>query len=200
VERGGSRRPDRLGRRSRDGGGQQQPARHQRRADREACRSSRSSRISAWAYETVDVAAASARGIKGPTHPTSSPEEVADLAIALVLATLRRIPQGDRYVREGKWLKGAMPPRRDRPGQDPGDRRHGPHRPGDRKRGLALNMEIAYQGPNRKGALPYRYFADPVALATESGRPDGRVPRWRRHEEPGEPRGDRRARVPRATS
>jgi len=36
------------------------------------------------------------------------------------------------------------------------------------KRGLALNMQVAYQGPNRKAALPYRYFADPAALAKES--------------------------------
>jgi len=35
-------------------------------------------------------------------------DDVADLAMALLLATIRRIPQGDRYVREGKWLKAHM--------------------------------------------------------------------------------------------
>jgi len=35
-------------------------------------------------------------------------DDVADLAMSLLLATIRRIPQGDRYVREGKWLKGSM--------------------------------------------------------------------------------------------
>lgn len=29
-------------------------------------------------------------------------EEVADLAIGLLLATLRRLPQADRYVRDGR--------------------------------------------------------------------------------------------------
>jgi len=35
-------------------------------------------------------------------------DDVADTAMALLLAAIRRIPQGDRYVRDGKWLKGHM--------------------------------------------------------------------------------------------
>jgi hydroxypyruvate reductase len=119
-------------------------------------------------YETVDVTAASARGIKVTNTPDVLTEEVADLAIALVLATLRRIPQGDRYVREGRWLKGAMPLADTVQGKTLGIIGMGRIGQAIARRGLALNMEIAYQGPNRKGALPYRYFADPVALAAES--------------------------------
>ena len=119
-------------------------------------------------YETVDVAAAAARGIKVTNTPDVLTEEVADLAIALVLATLRRIPQGDRYVREGKWLKGAMPLADTVQGKTLGIIGMGRIGQAIAKRGLALNMQVAYQGPNRKAALPYEYFADPVALAAKS--------------------------------
>ena len=119
-------------------------------------------------YETVDVDAAGKRGIKVTNTPDVLTEEVADLAIALVLATLRRIPQGDRYVREGKWLKGAMPLADTVQGKTLGIIGMGRIGQAIAKRGLALNMQVAYQGPNRKAALPYRYFADPVALAKES--------------------------------
>ena len=119
-------------------------------------------------YETVDVDAAGKRGIKVTNTPDVLTEEVADLAIALVLATLRRIPQGDRYVREGKWLKGGMPLADTAQGKTLGIIGMGRIGQAIAKRGLALNMQVAYQGPNRKAALPYRYFADPVELAKES--------------------------------
>src|SRR5574338_573667 len=45
--------------------------------------------------DSVDVAAASARGIKVTNTPDVLTDDVADLTIALLLATVRRIPQGD---------------------------------------------------------------------------------------------------------
>ena len=32
-------------------------------------------------------------------------EEVADLAVGLLIATVRQLPQVDRYLRAGKWLE-----------------------------------------------------------------------------------------------
>jgi lactate dehydrogenase-like 2-hydroxyacid dehydrogenase len=119
-------------------------------------------------YETVDVDAARKHGAKVTNTPDVLTEEVADLAIALVLATLRRIPQGDRYVREGKWLKGAMPLAESVQGKTLGIIGMGRIGQAIAKRGLALNMQIAYQGPNRKATLPYKYFAGPVELAKEA--------------------------------
>src|SRR6187549_1984828 len=55
-------------------------------------------------YDTVDVDAAKQRGIPVTNTPDVLTEEVADLALALLLATIRKVPQGDRFVREGKWL------------------------------------------------------------------------------------------------
>ena len=60
-------------------------------------------------YDGVDVAAAKARGVMVTHTPDVLNDDVADIALVLLLSAIRRIPQGDRYVREGKWLKAAMP-------------------------------------------------------------------------------------------
>ena len=54
----------------------------------------------------VDVAAATARGIPVTNCPDTFIEEVADHAMALLLAGQRRIIEQDRMVREGRWRDG----------------------------------------------------------------------------------------------
>jgi len=54
-------------------------------------------------YDNIDVAACSARGIKVGNTPGVLTETTADLAFALLMATARRIPEGDRAVRSGQW-------------------------------------------------------------------------------------------------
>jgi D-3-phosphoglycerate dehydrogenase / 2-oxoglutarate reductase len=51
----------------------------------------------------IDLDAASAQGVTVTNAPGSNDASVADLTIALMLACLRRIPEGDRVVREGAW-------------------------------------------------------------------------------------------------
>jgi D-3-phosphoglycerate dehydrogenase len=52
------------------------------------------------------VAAATARGIPVTNCPDTFIEEVADHAMALLLATHRRVIEQDRMVREGRWSEG----------------------------------------------------------------------------------------------
>ena len=59
--------------------------------------------------DAVDLDACRARGIRVSNTPDVLTEDVADMAMALMLATLRRIVVGDRHVREGRWLSGPMP-------------------------------------------------------------------------------------------
>lgn len=54
----------------------------------------------------VDVAAATARGIPVTNCPDTFIEEVADHAMALLLAGHRRLIEQDRMVREGRWRDG----------------------------------------------------------------------------------------------
>jgi lactate dehydrogenase-like 2-hydroxyacid dehydrogenase len=119
-------------------------------------------------YDTVDVNAAKARKVTVTNTPDVLTEEVADLAMALLLATVRRVPQGDRYVRDGKWPKGPMALTESVQGKTLGVIGAGRIGRAIAKRAEAFNLKVAYQGPNRKADLPYAYFADPVALARES--------------------------------
>jgi D-3-phosphoglycerate dehydrogenase len=56
--------------------------------------------------DSVDVAAATARGIPVTNVPDTFIEEVADHAMMLILATCRRVTTMDRLVREGRWAEG----------------------------------------------------------------------------------------------
>jgi D-3-phosphoglycerate dehydrogenase len=56
--------------------------------------------------DSVDVAAATARGIPVTNVPDTFIEEVADHAMMLMLATYRRLVTMDRFVRDGRWTEG----------------------------------------------------------------------------------------------
>ncbi|MFC4174767.1 2-hydroxyacid dehydrogenase [Microvirga sp. GCM10011540] len=60
-------------------------------------------------YDNVDVVEAARRGIVVTNTPDVLNAEVADLTIGLLIATLRQIPQADRYLRAGQWLKAPFP-------------------------------------------------------------------------------------------
>ncbi len=53
--------------------------------------------------DNIDLAAASRAGIAVGHTPGILTETTADLAFALMMAAARRIAEGDRYVRGGKW-------------------------------------------------------------------------------------------------
>jgi D-3-phosphoglycerate dehydrogenase len=56
--------------------------------------------------DSVDIDAATARGIPVTNVPDTFIEEVADHAMMLILATYRRVTTMDRMVREGRWSEG----------------------------------------------------------------------------------------------
>lgn len=56
--------------------------------------------------DSVDVAAATARGIPVTNVPDTFIEEVADHTMMLILATYRRVVIMDKFVREGRWAEG----------------------------------------------------------------------------------------------
>jgi D-3-phosphoglycerate dehydrogenase / 2-oxoglutarate reductase len=56
--------------------------------------------------DSVDVPAATARGIPVTNVPDTFIEEVADHAMTLLLGTFRRLVEQDRMVREGRWREG----------------------------------------------------------------------------------------------
>ena len=118
-------------------------------------------------YDGVDVAAARERGISVTNTPDVLNDEVADLAIGLAIAVARRIPQADRYVREGKWPGGPMPLARKMSGARLGIVGLGRIGNAIAKRAEAFGMTIAYTSRNARPESPYRYLPSAEALAAE---------------------------------
>lgn len=54
-------------------------------------------------YDNIDLAAAKARGIKVSNTPGILTDATADVAFALMMAAGRRLAEGTRFVRAGKW-------------------------------------------------------------------------------------------------
>ncbi|MBM3525446.1 MAG: 2-hydroxyacid dehydrogenase [Alphaproteobacteria bacterium] len=117
-------------------------------------------------YDRVDIPAARAHGVVVTNTPGLTDTCVADHAMALYLAVARRVAEGDRFVRSGKW---------------PTARLGGlAHRAARRKLGIvglgrigmqiarraaAFEMPIGYHNRHRREDVPYRYFETVHALA-----------------------------------
>ena len=115
----------------------------------------------------VDIAAAKARGVTVTNTPDFITETVADIALGIVIATLRRITEGDRYIRAGKWTKGSLPPGRDLAGKRCGIVGLGRIGRAIARRVEVCGMAVCYHGPHRKDDVPYSYFPDLEAMARE---------------------------------
>ncbi|MEO6015734.1 MAG: 2-hydroxyacid dehydrogenase [Polaromonas sp.] len=117
-------------------------------------------------YDGVDVAAALERNIPVTHTPGVLNDEVADLAIGLMLSVARRIPLADRYVRAGRWgSEGAMPLSRKVSGARLGIVGLGRIGQAIAKRAEAFGMSIAYTARNEKFGLGYRFYSTAQALA-----------------------------------
>lgn len=118
-------------------------------------------------YDTVDVQHAARRGIVVTNTPDVLTEEVADLTLGLMIATVRRLPQADRYVREGKWLAQSFPLSGTLRGKRVGIAGLGRIGRAIATRVAAFGLAIAYYGRSRHQDVPYAYYADLVALASD---------------------------------
>jgi lactate dehydrogenase-like 2-hydroxyacid dehydrogenase len=119
--------------------------------------------------DLVDLVAARERGIPVTNTPGILADEVADLAIGLMLASARQIPFAERYVREGHWVnKGPIALGRSVGKKTMGVLGLGGIGRAIADRGAAFRMRVSYSGPRRKADAPYEYVADPVELARQS--------------------------------
>jgi hydroxypyruvate reductase len=118
-------------------------------------------------YDGVDVAAAKERAIPVTHTPNVLNEDVADLAVALMLGIARRLPQADQYVRTGKWLKGPMPLAKKMSGSRLGIVGLGRIGQAIADRAQAFGMKISYTTRNRKPDVAYTYYPSAEALAAE---------------------------------
>ena len=119
-------------------------------------------------YDGVDVPAALERRIPVTHTPGVLNDEVADLAIGLMLSVARRIPLADRYVRAGRWAReGPMPLARKVSGARLGIVGLGRIGQAIASRAEAFGMSIAYTGRAAKAELAYTFYPTAQALAAQ---------------------------------
>lgn len=117
-------------------------------------------------YDAVDTAAAARRGIIVTNTPDVLNDEVADLTIGLLLATLRQIPQADRFLRAGHWPKeGAYPLTPTLRGRTVGLVGMGRIGQAIAHRLEAFGVGIAYHSRRPRADVSFPYHADVVDLA-----------------------------------
>lgn len=118
-------------------------------------------------FENVDRAAAAARGIPVCNAAGTNDAAVADHAMAILLAAIRRVPFLNHGVRHGLWRDDIPRP---------------PHVSGRRmgifglgaigkqiaKRARGFDMEIGYHSRTRRDETGYRWFDDIFSLAAWS--------------------------------
>lgn len=119
-------------------------------------------------YDGVDVQAAKEHQVAVTHTPDVLTEDVADLAIGLMLATSRQIPDAQAFIQQGKWPQGSYPWTRKVSGASLGIVGMGRIGLAAAKRAQAFDMTIAYCNRSPVREVAYRYQPDVVALAKES--------------------------------
>lgn len=119
-------------------------------------------------YDSIDLAAAARRGIVVTNTPDVLDDEVADFTVGLLLATVRRLPQADRWLRAGRWLDAQFPL-----GPTLRDRTVGligMGRIGRRiaKRIAAFDVPVVYHTRRPRTDVPYRHYPDLLAMARDA--------------------------------
>jgi lactate dehydrogenase-like 2-hydroxyacid dehydrogenase len=116
--------------------------------------------------DKVDLEHARRRGVRVTTTPGVLAEDVADLAVGLIISLLRAIPAADAHVRSGAWENGAPPL-----GRKVSGRRFGVVGLG--RIGAAIAERLAVFGPvaytcRQRRATHYVFYPDPITLARAS--------------------------------
>ena len=120
-------------------------------------------------FEGIQLDRLRARGVQVTHSPGANAQDVADQAMTLLLAVVRRVLEGDRRVREGLWVdRGTIltqPSVRDLKAGIVG---MGAIGKALAQRLAAFGCAISWHGPRPKPDVEYRYVADLLDLARES--------------------------------
>ena len=115
--------------------------------------------------DAIDLAAARSRGIRVTNTPDVLTGDVADLAVGLSLALMRRIPAADAYVRSGAWATAKMDLATRLYGRRVGVVGLGRIGGTVARRLSGFDVELAYFARAPRTGSPYRFFASLVELA-----------------------------------
>jgi lactate dehydrogenase-like 2-hydroxyacid dehydrogenase len=118
--------------------------------------------------DAIDLVAAKARGVRVTNTPDVLTKDVADMALALILAALRKIPQGDAFVREGRWSAGNMNLATSLTGKTVGVLGFGRIGRAVAQRAAVFETTIVYSDKAPAQDVDHAFFPDPVSLAVVS--------------------------------
>lgn len=117
--------------------------------------------------DAIDLIHAAARGVIVTNTPDVLNDDVANLAVGLVLAASRGIVAGDRFVRDHRWLNGNMALMRSIRGKPVGILGLGRIGKDIADKLGAFGCDILYHGRHEQRGQPYRYCANLVTMAGE---------------------------------
>lgn len=118
--------------------------------------------------DNIDLAAAKAANVRVTNTPDVLNDAVAELTIGLMISLARRIPQGDRFVRDGKWLNGGFGLFSELTGKTVGILGLGRIGKEIATRAQAMKMRVVYHGRNRQENQPYIYYDKLVDMARDA--------------------------------
>jgi len=116
----------------------------------------------------VDLEQARARGVRVTITPDVLTEDVADLALALLLATARRICVSDTFARAGRWPGRNLPLATRVSGKRVGIYGLGAIGKAIARRAVGFGMPVAYTGRQPQPEQPYVYVPTLLELARNS--------------------------------
>lgn len=119
-------------------------------------------------YDGVDVGWARARGIAVTHARDANGEDVADLAIGLIIAHRRGIVSGDHMVRSGGWTDGPKRITRSLEGARIGIVGLGGIGMGVARRAEVMRMQVGWWGPRAKPDAPWPRANSLIDLARDS--------------------------------
>ena len=115
-------------------------------------------------YDNLPLSYLKEQGIKASNTPGVLNDAVCELAIGMMLALLRQLPEAQEYVKSTAWSKAPFRLTTTLAGKRVGISGMGRIGQDLAKRLEPFKVEIAYSGPNKK-SLPYTYYPDVEALA-----------------------------------
>ncbi|MEO8684524.1 MAG: 2-hydroxyacid dehydrogenase [Devosia sp.] len=118
--------------------------------------------------DNIDLNAAKAAGVRVTNTPDVLNDAVAELTIGLMIALARRIPQGDRFVRSGKWPNGGLGLFTELTGKTVGILGLGRIGKEIATRAQAMKMRVVYHGRKRQENAPYIYYDSLLDMARDS--------------------------------
>jgi hydroxypyruvate reductase len=115
--------------------------------------------------DAIDLAHAHQRGVRVINTPGVIANDVADLAMMMILERLRRGRDSNAFLLRGDWLAGAFPLTRTVNGRRLGIVGLGSIGQAIAARAAAFGMQVCWHGPRPKLQVPLPYFADLIEMA-----------------------------------